>query len=170
MIFILKNYKYKFSIPVGLHLAVIGMVCGLMVLSPGPAEAVRGYTERDYIVDRHIRFQGYEPVLNDGYTISVSDKKWDQTIGYVMSKDRALLIEFTPVTPLAGVIMLASETGSPRKLKAVWADDHITTPIRIWTDRFWTPDNRDCDATGCPRIMFRATSGTLNFIVKERKN
>ncbi len=153
----------------GIRLMIALGLLGVLLLQPGPAEGVRGYTERDYIIDRHIRFQGYEPVLFEAYTISVSDTRWDSVFGYVMSKDRALLLEFTPVTPSAGVVMFGSEVGSPRRLKAVWAHDNITEPIRIWTDRFWIPDNRECDATGCPRIMFKATSGTLGVSVMERK-
>lgn len=151
------------------RLLIVGCLMGILLIPDRPVEAVRGFTERDYIIDRHIRFQGYEPVMMEGYTISTSDPKWDQTVGFVMSKDRSLLFEFQPVTPKAGVIMFASQVGSPRHLKAVWSDDNITTPIRIWSDRFWTPDNRACDATGCPRIMFKATKGTLGVFVMDRK-
>ncbi|MFZ5569574.1 MAG: hypothetical protein ACOZF0_04180 [Thermodesulfobacteriota bacterium] len=155
----------------GIRYTILLGLLALLFLPSRPAEAVRGYTERDYIIDRYNRFQGYEPVLYEPYTISVSDTRWDQVFGYVMSKDRTLLLEITPVTASAGVIMFGSETGSPRCLKAVWAHDNITEPIRFWTDRFWSPDDRECDNTytDCPRIMFRATSGTLGVSVLERK-
>lgn len=140
----------------------------LLIMGADPAICDRGYTERDYMVDRHQRFQGYEPVLFDGHTISVHDSKWHQTFGYVMSKDRALLLKVQPVTQTAGVIMFASQAGSPRCMQAVWARDNITEPIRVWTDQYWISDKR-CNATGCPKIMFKATQGTLEVIILKRR-
>lgn len=140
----------------------------LLIIIPS-AHAVRDYDERDYIIDRHIRSQGYEPVLFNPFTISVTDIRWDETVAYVMSKDQSLLIEIQPVTPVAGVVMFGSEPGATRRLRAVWANDHVTEPVRFWTHRFWTPGNRECDITGCPRILFKATRGTLGVNIIKRK-
>jgi hypothetical protein len=130
--------------------------------------AKRGITERDYIIDRSIRFQGSVALVGEGYTISVTDSKWPQQVTFVMHKDRSLMVRIYSIKRPAGVLMLASQPSSPRLLKAVWANDDLRVPVSFWTENFWVRKGT-CDHTGCPKIRFQATRGTIGLSILDKR-
>lgn len=130
--------------------------------------AKRGITERDYIIDRSIRFHGSVAVVGEGYTISVTDSKWPQQVTFVMHKDRSLMVRIFPIYRPAGVLMLASQPSSPRLVKAVWANDDLRNPVNLWTNNFWVRKGT-CDHTGCPKIRFQATRGTIGLSILDKR-
>jgi len=141
----------------------------LMALSPGDFTiAERGITERDYIIDRSIQFQGSVAVIGTGYTISAIDSTWPQQVTFVMHKDRSLMVRIFPIKRPAGVLMLGSQPSSPRLVKAVWANDDLRNPFSFWTDSFWVRKGA-CDHTGCPKIRFQATRGTLGISILDKR-
>jgi hypothetical protein len=146
---------------------VIAAVLLLLILVPQPTVAVRGFTERDKQTDERIRTEGFLPVLFNPYTISATDRKWDEQVAYLMSRDSAVLVEIAPTKEAAGVIMLVGNAGSGG-LRAAWADDHVSRPVRLWTNRYWL-SSKQCDANGCPRIVFKATKGTLTVTVLDKR-
>jgi hypothetical protein len=140
----------------------------LLLVSVQWADAKRGVEERDKLSDDKIKTEGFLPVLFSPFTISADNPRWDERVSYVMTQDRAVLVQIEPVKKPAGVIMFVSQPGSPRVIKAVWSNDRVTEPIRFWTDRYWLSD-KGCDSTGCPHLMFKATSGTLGVTILDRR-
>ncbi|BBO80327.1 hypothetical protein DSCO28_08930 [Desulfosarcina ovata subsp. sediminis] len=154
--------KINFWIIVG------GMLLMIVILSPHPLSAERGYNERDKMTDERIKVQGFRPVPFNGFTISADDPKWDERVSYLMSKHSALLVEIAPMNEPISVIMFVSSPASCRGMQAAWAYDHLTFPMRFWTNRYWV-SNKTCDTTGCPRIMFKATKGTLEVTILDTR-
>lgn len=145
-----------------------GILFATLLFSPCPSNATRGYIERNKMTDEEIKTEGFLPVLFNPYTISADDPQWDEKVSIVMSQHSALLVEINPLNMPTGVILFASSRGSRRAMKAVWANDHVTEPIRLWTNRYWISD-KTCDPTGCPRLMFKATKGTLAVTILEKR-
>ncbi len=130
--------------------------------------AERGITERDYIIDRSIQFQGSVAIVGRHYTISVTDPKWPQQVTFVMHKDRSLMVRIYSIKRPAGVLMLASQPSSPRLIKAVWANDDLRNPVSFWTGDFWV-HNGTCDHSGCPKVRFQATRGTIGVSILDKR-
>ena len=130
--------------------------------------AKRGITERDYLIERSIQYQGSVAIIGRGYTISAIDSTWPQQVTFVMHKDRSLMVRIFPIKRPAGVIMLGSQPSSPRLVKAVWANDDLRNPFSFWTDSFWVRKGA-CDHTGCPKIRFQATRGTLGISILDKR-
>lgn len=130
--------------------------------------AERGITERDYIIERSIQYQGSVAIIGQGYTISATESKWPQQVTFVMHKDRSLMVRIYPIKRPAGVLMLGSQPSSPRLVKAVWANDDLRDPFSFWTDAFWVRRGT-CDHTGCPRIRFQATRGTIGVSILDKR-
>jgi len=130
--------------------------------------AKRGITEKDYIIDRSIQFQGSVAVVGRHYTISVTDPKWPQQVTFFMHKDRSLMVRIYSIKRPAGVLMLASQPSSPRLIKPVWANDDLRDPVSFWTDDFWIR-NGTCNHSGCPKIRFQATRGTIGVSILDKR-
>jgi hypothetical protein len=130
--------------------------------------AERGITERDYIIDRSIQFQGSVAIVGRHYTLSATDPKWPQQVTFVMHKDRSLMVRIYYIKRPAGVLMLASPPSSPRLIKAVWAQDDLRYPVRFWTEDFWIRKGV-CDPTSCPKIRFQATRGTIGISILDKR-
>jgi hypothetical protein len=144
-----------------------GILAFVLVLSPHPVEAVRGFNERNRFADEKIKTDGFLPVLFNPFTISADNPKWDERVTYEMSRDSAVLVEIKPVKKPVGVIMFVSQSGTAT-LKAAWSHDHITEPVRFWTHRYWI-SSKQCDEAGCPRIMFKAIKGTLAVTILDKR-
>lgn len=138
------------------------------LLVVGNAKAVRDYLQKDYMVDQSERFHGAAPVVSIGHTISHSDSRWAQSVTFSMQKTHSLLVRVDPISETAGVIMSASSAASPRLVKALWAHDDMHESVTLWTNHYWIPIG-DCNATGCPRIRFTATKGTVGITILEKK-
>lgn len=145
-----------------------GTLLIITAFPPHPLVADRAYNERDKMTDERIKTEGFRPVLFNAFTISADNPKWDERVTYLMSKHSALLVEVTPLNKPTGVIMFASGPASRRDMKAVWAHDDLTEPVRFWTDRYW-PSSKECDTTGCPRLMFKAIKGTLSVTILDTR-
>jgi hypothetical protein len=130
--------------------------------------AERGITERDYIIDRSIQFQGSVAIVGRHYTISATDPKWHQQVTFIMHKDRSLMVRIYPIKRPAGVLMLASQPSSPRLVNPVWANDDLRDAFSFWTDDFWIRTGT-CDHSGCPKIRFQATRGTIGVSILDRR-
>jgi hypothetical protein len=132
------------------------------------SSAERGITERDYIIDRSIQFQGSVAIVGRHYTISVTDPKWPQQVTFVMHKDRSLMVRIYPIERPAGVLMLASQPSSPRLVSPVWANDDLRDAFSFWTEDFWIRTGA-CDHTGCPKVRFQATRGTIEMSILDKR-
>jgi len=130
------------------------------------AQAVRGYKERDYISDRSIREKGITPKPGRRYTLSQKDSKWPEQATFSMNKAMSFLVEIEPVKRQTGVVFLASQAFSPNIMKAVWAHDDLRSSIRFWTSDYFRPEG-NCTYSGCPRIRFQATEGTVAIKILE---
>lgn len=151
-----------------LWIAAGGLLLAAILFHPPPLGADRAYNERDKMTDERIKDQGFRPVLFNPFTISADDPQWDERVSYLMSKHSALLVEVSPVKKPTGVIMFASSPASRRDMRAAWAHDNLTDPVRFWTNRYWI-SGKDCDTTGCPRLMFKAIKGTLTVTILDTR-
>jgi hypothetical protein len=149
-------------------IVVLPIVIFVLLSFYNRSKAERGISERDYIIDRSIQFQGSVAIVGRHYTISAMDYKWPQQVTFVMHKDRSLMVRIYPIKKPAGLLMLASETSSPRLVKPVWANDYLRDPVSFWTDNFWIR-NGTCDHTGCPKIRFQATRGTIGVSILDKR-
>jgi len=132
------------------------------------ATAERGITERDYIIDRSIQFQGSVAIIGKHYTISAKDSKWPQQVTFVMQRDRSLMVRLYSIKNPSGVLMLASQPSSPRLVNPVWANDDLRYPVSFWTEDIWVRRGA-CDHSGCPRIRFQATRGTIGVSILDKR-
>jgi len=122
--------------------------------------AMRSIHRRDYLTDRRERFSGNGIRVGNRYAISVIKSELPHQVTFNMISDRAILIKIDTTVKPSGVIMLASQPSSPRILKPVWTCEDLREPVFFWTDQFWTPTG-GCNSTGCPKIRFIATRGSL---------
>jgi hypothetical protein len=124
--------------------------------------------EGDYLSVEKKRFHGRGPRVGTVYWLGILNSEMLQQVTLNMFNTRALLINIQTDRKNSGVIMLVSEVGTPRILKAVWKCDNILEPIIFWTDRFWIPEN-ECSFLGCPKIRFQATSGECDLFILDKK-
>ncbi len=149
-------------------LLTVTVIAVSLFLISNNAEAVRDYKQRDYISDRAERYHGVTPVVGIGHTISTTLSQWPRNITFSMKKTHSILVRIDPIEKPAGVIMSASQAASPRLVKAVWAHDDLRQPVTIWTNLYWIPVG-ECNYTGCPKIEFQATRGTVGITIIEKK-
>ncbi len=123
---------------------------------------------RDSITEGKKRFYGRGARVGTSFTISKIDSTKMQQVTFGMGNSRALLIKIQTYKKNSGVIMLVSQVGSSRLLKAVWKCDDIRAPIIFWTDHFWIPD-KECNAFGCPKIRFQAIRGKLSVTILDKR-
>lgn len=128
----------------------------------------RGIDERDYIFERELQFKGSTPIAGEYFTVTQTDPKWPQQVTFSMKKVSSFLVKVEAIQKPAGIIMSVSRASSPRILKSVWAHDNIQDAISFWTNRYYIPSS-DCDPTGCPKIRFQATQGTVGIVIIEIK-
>ncbi len=124
--------------------------------------------KRDYISVEKKSYHGRGPRSGVTYYLGVLNSEMLQQVTFNMFNTRALLIKIQTKRKNSGLIMLASQVGTPRILKAVWKCDNILEPIIFWTDDFWIPEN-ECNPFGCPKIRFQATTGSLDLLILDRK-
>ncbi|MDM8554714.1 hypothetical protein QUF75_08305 [Desulfococcaceae bacterium HSG7] len=124
--------------------------------------------KRDYISVEKKSYHGRGPRIGASYYLGVTNSEQLQQVTFNMFNTRALLIKIQAKRKNSGLIMLASQVGTPRILKAVWKCDNILEPIILWTDDFWIPEN-ECNPFGCSKIRFQATTGSLSLLILDRK-
>jgi len=125
--------------------------------------------KRDYYILRCQNFQGVGPTVGTTHTLSYGDSQWPEQVTFNMSKISSLLLEINPLKKPSGVIMFVSRVASPRILDAVWQNDDLRHPIRIRTGDYWVVKTR-CNSTGCPRIRFKITRGSLSITILSRQS
>ena len=154
----------------GMKRFLTSCVCIFMLVSwSGNAwSQERRPTERDHMSDRSIFFQGSVAILGKTYTISAQDPLYRNSVTFVMNKDKSLLVDVGPASPHAGVLVEASVASSPRLTRAVWAYDDLRSVVRLNTADVWRPLN-GCNSSGCPKIRFQATRGTVGIQVVDKK-
>ena len=130
--------------------------------------AMRTKKPKDYQKIRKEQLYGIGPASGENYCISFSDLGKSHQVTFKMNKYRALFVRLQSGSN-ASVIMLGSQPGSPRMLKAVWAYDDLNETIEFWTDRFWV-SHSGCNVTGCPKIRFQVTRGTLCVKILKIRN
>lgn len=146
------------------------LIClAILPLAPiGTARSQSTLAGRDYMTWQRELSQGTRPRVGDVRSLAPLDHIRDQ-VTWVMSRDRALLVQIEPVEQPATVYMLVSTAASPHRLRAIWGSDNLTEPIRFWTDRFWSPVGK-CNPTGCPKIRFRATRGKVRVTILQKRS
>ncbi|MDM8543271.1 hypothetical protein QUF90_19520 [Desulfococcaceae bacterium HSG9] len=150
--------KITWVIPIILLLISALSVCFSEFLYCDIANATRGITDRDYIAERVIDFEGTGAVVGTEYTLSLTNSLWPKRITFDMSGIRALLVLIEHEETPSSIVVLGSEPSSPRILKVIWAHDDLKTPVSFWTSDYWKPD-KNCDSTGCPKIRFQVIEG-----------
>ncbi len=161
--FFLKKRKILFSIT---YFGFIIYAFTLYFHSESMAQG--GISERDYITVEKKRFHGRGPRIGAVYWLGLVNPNALQQVTFKMIDTHALLIKIQTKRKNSGVIMLASQVGTPRILKAVWKCDNILEPIIFWTDRFWIPDN-ECNSLGCPKIRFQTTRGECDLFILDKR-
>jgi hypothetical protein len=120
----------------------------------------------DYIIREKRRFHGTGPILWRKYTLARGMSGWPEWITFNMVAYKSLLVEIKPLKKPCGIILYGSHVGTPRLLKAVWAYDEIRNPVLLQTDKYWL-DWSGCNATGCPKLKFQVTRGSLTVTIKK---
>ncbi|WPD24070.1 MAG: hypothetical protein SD837_05800 [Candidatus Electrothrix scaldis] len=91
---------------------------------------------------------------------------WPEWITFNMVAYSSLLVEITPLKKPCGIVLYGSRVGTPRLLYAVWTYDEVRHPIMLQTGKYWT-NRSGCNATGCPKLKFQITRGSLNVTIKK---
>lgn len=120
----------------------------------------------DYIIREKRRFYGVDPVSGRKYTLAWGMSGWPEWITFNMAAYRSLLVEIKPLKKPCGIILYGSRVGTPRLLKTVWAYDEIRHSVFLQTGKYWIDRSR-CNATGCPKLKFQVTRGSLNVIIRK---
>ncbi len=123
--------------------------------------------EEDYLIRRNRRFHGVGPKVGTTHTLKWGDSRWPEWVIFNMEKYHSILVDINPLKKPSGVILLASRVASPRLLDAVWTYDELRFPVRIRTGDYWIAKS-GCNTTGCPRIRFQVTRGSLAVTILKR--
>ncbi len=121
----------------------------------------------DYFIRQRRRFNGVGPELGTAHTLEWGNSRWPEWVTFNMGKYRSILVDINPLKKPSGIILLASRVASPRLLDIVWAYDELRFPIRIRTGDYWIKKS-GCNTTGCPRIRFQVTRGSLSLTILGR--
>jgi len=118
--------KNKICFPV-IHIGFI--ICVFTFYCCSESIAQGAIHERDYLTVEKKRFHGRGAEVGTVYWLGVLQSEMLQQVTFNMFNTRALLIKIQTDRKNSGIIMLASQVGTPRVLKEVWKCDNILAPI-----------------------------------------
>ena len=120
----------------------------------------------DYIMRRKRSFHGTGPVLGQSYTLAWGMPGWPEWVTFNMAAYSSIQVEIRPLKRPSGIVLYGSRVATPRLLDVVWTYDEIRNPVQLQTSTYWL-DRAGCNATGCPKLKFQVTRGSLTITIQE---